>query len=350
MISRLVVLILGTLYPAYQSYKAVKRRDPKEYVKWMMYWIVFALFSCFETVADIFASILPLYYEFKICFILWLISPWTKGSTYLYRKFVHPTLSKRESEIDEYINHASTKGYEALKKVGTDGLTIAASVMVNSAMKGQTTLLDHLKNYSALQKSAVPELQQPIQEEDTTDGRDNLQYSDAYDAEYIPSSEEDTDDYQQPSADMRGQVMPAEVRGPMVQSMYEMDNRFMEDQEVYETAEPVMFESYQDPQSSSRARRRRLISAERQYLDSEGSEENFEDVKRHSLRRSTSMRSQIGIGRHPSTEDLMYSKTKFASTENIPIRRSTRRKEMMERAARHRTKEGRPASSYNPKV
>lgn len=41
-------------------------------------------------------------------------------------------------EIDEYINHASTKGYEALKKVGTDGLTIAASVMVNSAMKVST--------------------------------------------------------------------------------------------------------------------------------------------------------------------------------------------------------------------
>ncbi len=137
-ISRVVVLIFGTLYPAYASYKAVKTRNVKEYVKWMMYWIVFALFTFVETVADIFASILPFYYEAKILFIIWLISPWTKGSTYLYRKFVHPTLSKREQEIDEYISQASNKGYEALKKVSRDGLTIAANVVMTSAIKAST--------------------------------------------------------------------------------------------------------------------------------------------------------------------------------------------------------------------
>ncbi|PNI49789.1 REEP2 isoform 7 [Pan troglodytes] len=31
-ISRLVVLIFGTLYPAYSSYKAVKTKNVKEYV------------------------------------------------------------------------------------------------------------------------------------------------------------------------------------------------------------------------------------------------------------------------------------------------------------------------------
>uniref|UniRef100_A0A8C8W2H7 Receptor expression-enhancing protein n=1 Tax=Peromyscus maniculatus bairdii TaxID=230844 RepID=A0A8C8W2H7_PERMB len=53
-ISRLVVLIFGTLYPAYYSYKAVKSKDIKEYVKWMMYWIIFALFTTAETFTDIF--------------------------------------------------------------------------------------------------------------------------------------------------------------------------------------------------------------------------------------------------------------------------------------------------------
>ncbi|XP_012666459.1 receptor expression-enhancing protein 1 isoform X2 [Otolemur garnettii] len=53
-ISRLVVLVFGTLYPAYYSYKAVKSKDIKEYVKWMMYWIIFALFTTAETFTDIF--------------------------------------------------------------------------------------------------------------------------------------------------------------------------------------------------------------------------------------------------------------------------------------------------------
>ncbi|XP_006825942.1 receptor expression-enhancing protein 1-like [Saccoglossus kowalevskii] len=147
-ISRLVILVFGTLYPAYASYKAVKTRNVKEYVKWMMYWIVFALFTCIETVSDIFASLIPCYYEAKILFIFWLLSPWTKGASYLYRKFIHPTLSKREKEIDEYIATASDKGYETLKRVSKNGLTIAANAFMTSAIKGQTTILDQIRVYT----------------------------------------------------------------------------------------------------------------------------------------------------------------------------------------------------------
>ena len=39
---------------------------------------------------------IPFYYELKIIFVLWLLSPATKGSSILYRKFVHPQLTKRE--------------------------------------------------------------------------------------------------------------------------------------------------------------------------------------------------------------------------------------------------------------
>jgi receptor expression-enhancing protein 1/2/3/4 len=38
----------------------------------------------------------PFYYEMKVILVLWLLSPATKGSSFLYRKFVHPTLSERE--------------------------------------------------------------------------------------------------------------------------------------------------------------------------------------------------------------------------------------------------------------
>ncbi|KAK0152412.1 Receptor expression-enhancing protein 2 [Merluccius polli] len=89
-------LAFGTLYPAYSSYKAVKTKNVKEYVKWMMYWIVFALFSTAETVTDMVLSWFPFYFELKIAFVIWLLSPYTKGSSVLYRKFVHPTLSNKE--------------------------------------------------------------------------------------------------------------------------------------------------------------------------------------------------------------------------------------------------------------
>jgi hypothetical protein len=41
----------------------------------MMYWIVFALFTAIETFLDILMSWFPFYYEIKILFILWVLSP-----------------------------------------------------------------------------------------------------------------------------------------------------------------------------------------------------------------------------------------------------------------------------------
>jgi len=38
----------------------------------------------------------PFYYVLKLCFILWLVLPATKGSSLLYRKVVHPQLCNRE--------------------------------------------------------------------------------------------------------------------------------------------------------------------------------------------------------------------------------------------------------------
>lgn len=31
-----------------------------------------------------------------MAFVLWLLSPYTKGASLLYRKFVHPSLSRHE--------------------------------------------------------------------------------------------------------------------------------------------------------------------------------------------------------------------------------------------------------------
>ncbi|XP_077587694.1 receptor expression-enhancing protein 1 [Stigmatopora nigra] len=147
-ISRVVVLVFGTLYPAYSSYKAVKSKDVKEYVKWMMYWIIFALFTSVEVFTDMFLCWVPFYYELKIAFVVWLLSPYTKGSSVLYRKFVHPTLSSKEKDIDDYIHQAKDKSYDTLVHYGRKGLNVAATAAVMAATKGQGVLTDRLRSFS----------------------------------------------------------------------------------------------------------------------------------------------------------------------------------------------------------
>ncbi|TRY98790.1 hypothetical protein DNTS_014441, partial [Danionella cerebrum] len=95
-ISRIIVLVFGTLYPAYFSFKAVKSKNFKEYVRWMMYWIVFAIYTVVETITDLSLAWFPVYYELKMAFVFWLLSPYTRGASVLYKKFLHPMLASKE--------------------------------------------------------------------------------------------------------------------------------------------------------------------------------------------------------------------------------------------------------------
>ncbi|KAJ8395997.1 hypothetical protein AAFF_G00025290 [Aldrovandia affinis] len=147
-ISRAVVLVFGTLYPAYYSYKAVKTKNVKEYVRWMMYWIVFALYTVVETFTDLTVAWFPLYYEIKIAFVIWLLSPYTRGASLIYRKCLHPLLTSREREIDDYIVQAKERSYETMVNFGRQGLSIAATAAVSAAVKGQGAITERLRSFT----------------------------------------------------------------------------------------------------------------------------------------------------------------------------------------------------------
>ncbi|CAG5120517.1 unnamed protein product [Candidula unifasciata] len=107
----------------------------------MMYWIVFALFCAVETFSDVFLSWFPFYYEFKIIFVLWMLSPMTQGSSFLFKKFVHPQLARREKDIDELIEQARRQGYSTFVDLGNRGIR----VIMKSVILGQSKLVDHLR-------------------------------------------------------------------------------------------------------------------------------------------------------------------------------------------------------------
>jgi len=143
LLSRVISLGLGTLYPAYASYKAVRTKNVKEYVKWMMYWIVFALFTALETFTDFFfAWWFPLYYEMKIIVLIYLLSPYTHGSSILYRKFVHPTLVQREERIDALLESAQTQSYNTAMELGQRGIRYVTGVVMEGALRAPGLMAD----------------------------------------------------------------------------------------------------------------------------------------------------------------------------------------------------------------
>ena len=73
----------------------------QEYVHWMTFWIVFSMVTVCEEVTDlVIGPWLPFYYVMKTAFLVWLVSPATKGSIIIYTKIVHPLLVRKEKEIE----------------------------------------------------------------------------------------------------------------------------------------------------------------------------------------------------------------------------------------------------------
>ena len=151
-VSSTVQIVVGLLYPAYATFKAIERakkhhlEDPswsfeaaqqptsiknqvsssssssassllvtKRYdldnliTQWLMYWIVMAVFTVCEVLCEtllLAGSWFPFYHEIKVFFILWLTLPQFRGATKMYKKLLAPALETYESDIDGHLDVA----------------------------------------------------------------------------------------------------------------------------------------------------------------------------------------------------------------------------------------------------
>ncbi|VDP45389.1 unnamed protein product [Soboliphyme baturini] len=156
-LSRLVILIFGALFPAYHSYKVVKGRRLRDYVRWTMYWIVFALFLWIETLTDVLLFWLPFYYELKIVFVIWLLSPYTRGATILYKTFIHPTLTLHEEAIDDWLDRAFKNSLSTAMDIGKKALLYSRTITTSAFLKVQEQLLNQLRHFYALNEKLLSE-------------------------------------------------------------------------------------------------------------------------------------------------------------------------------------------------
>lgn len=89
-------MIFSIVYPAYRSFKAVRNKNLKEYLKWIVYWIVYAFYTCIELLTDALLSWFPFYFEIKVIVFIWLLGPSSRGAMKIYKSCIHPMLVSRE--------------------------------------------------------------------------------------------------------------------------------------------------------------------------------------------------------------------------------------------------------------
>lgn len=102
--------LVGFLYPAYMSFKAIEsKEDSDDDKQWLTYWVVFGFMHVFDWLIDVVISIIPFHTVLKTLFYIWLFHPKTKGALTLYNKFIKDLLSKYESKIDEQLDGLKKK-------------------------------------------------------------------------------------------------------------------------------------------------------------------------------------------------------------------------------------------------
>ncbi|KAJ3403866.1 hypothetical protein CcCBS67573_g06452 [Chytriomyces confervae] len=99
----LITTLLGFLWPAYQSYKAIEDSDKENDTQWLTYWTVFGFFNVIEVFTDVLLYWIPFYYAFKSIIILYLILPQFQGAKVVYTSIIAPYLMKQQVEIDSDI-------------------------------------------------------------------------------------------------------------------------------------------------------------------------------------------------------------------------------------------------------
>ncbi|KAI9094998.1 TB2/DP1, HVA22 family-domain-containing protein [Phlyctochytrium arcticum] len=225
--SRLLGNLMGYVYPAYLSYKAVKARDMVELDRWLIHWIVMASFTIAEIAGDTLLFWVPLYYEFKLLIILWLVLPYSQGSLYLYKNFLQPTLAKHEGDIDDAMIQAQAAARQMIVRWGQRAFESVRYTLVQVMLTGQLAFHKQQQQPQPSQPQSLmsfatefinPSVSQSVQQSTVTTSVTTAHISDIDDFEASHESSDDDEDLVSKDKDYRApRSVAAKPRAPKVE-------------------------------------------------------------------------------------------------------------------------------------
>jgi hypothetical protein len=158
-------LVFGTVFPLFQSYRAVSYSSHTDQESWIMYWIVITVFFMIEFVADIFLQSVPLYSLVKLLTVMWLALPPFFGASLLYRHMIHNYVESYEPQIDKQIatggihlaiilEESRKSAARHLKTQSTRIINIAGTLLGDLSEAAKTETLKQVATIMAKKNSA----------------------------------------------------------------------------------------------------------------------------------------------------------------------------------------------------
>ncbi|EPQ08086.1 Receptor expression-enhancing protein 6 [Myotis brandtii] len=113
--------LIGFVYPAYASIKAIESPSKEDDTVWLTYWVVYSLFGLAEFFSDLLLSWFPFYYVGKCAFLLFCMipGPWN-GAHMLYRRIIRPLFLKHHEAVDNIMRDLSGRALDVAAGVTRD--------------------------------------------------------------------------------------------------------------------------------------------------------------------------------------------------------------------------------------
>jgi len=128
--AELICSIIGFVYPAYCSIKAIETSTKSDDTQWLTYWVVYSILSIIELPFEaIILHYFPIYWLAKTAFLMWCYLPSrNNGADFVYNKIIHPLFKQHETQIDnvfEEVTDKATDVFEEAKKIVVDNVVDA---------------------------------------------------------------------------------------------------------------------------------------------------------------------------------------------------------------------------------
>ncbi|NXC03688.1 REEP4 protein, partial [Orthonyx spaldingii] len=127
-------------------------------VRWMMYWIVFALFMATETFTDLLIACPWVEVTMsKHMPMSWEVTMLRDALEVPQATTPAPAAPFVSQDIDAFLVRARERGYETALRFGKRGLNLAATAAVQAATKSQGALAGRLRSFSMQDLRSLPE-------------------------------------------------------------------------------------------------------------------------------------------------------------------------------------------------
>ena len=153
-----IIVIIGFIYPAYKSIKAIESASPEDDRRWLVYWVVYSTLIILEYFSDLLLFWFPMYYAIKSILLVWIMHPNYNGSEFIYNNIIKPGFIKNEKMIDQLVENVQTSGTGTINKLVGEVGEIGEEVLNSQGVKEKMVEL----SAEGLKKAAMMASQQDV--------------------------------------------------------------------------------------------------------------------------------------------------------------------------------------------